>query len=236
MVKNNEKTNEKVASSSLLNSLRAAVLGANDGIISTAAVVMGAAGVSGDRTTIVTAGFAALVAGAFSMAVGEYVSVSSQSDAEKTYIDREKRNLINHPEREFEKLTASYQERGLSRKTAQAVAQELTEADAVKAHLEAKHGLSEDDINNPIQAAIASFLAFTVGGLVPFLAIFLSDGSTRIAATLIATVFALGLTGYISARVTDAAPLRATFRIVIGGIIAMVVTYAIGKAFGVAIA
>lgn len=235
-MKKQKDTTDFVVSSALLNRLRAAVLGANDGIISTSAVVMGAAGVTGDAKTIVVAGFAALVAGAFSMAVGEYVSVSSQSDAELAYIEREKKYLKNNPEKQLEELTQAYEQRGLSRKTAELAAKELTKKDALRAHLETEYGPQEDDVSSPSQAAIASFLAFSVGGAIPFLVSWLTPDAVRLYAIFGATVTALGLTGYISAKATGASPLRATLRIIVGGIVAMGVTYVIGKAFGVTLA
>lgn len=235
-MKKQKDTTDFVVSSALLNRLRAAVLGANDGIISTSAVVMGAAGVTGDAKTIVVAGFAALVAGAFSMAVGEYVSVSSQSDAELAYIEREKKYLKNNPEKQLEELTQAYEQRGLSRKTAELAAKELTKKDALRAHLETEYGLQEDDVSSPSQAAIASFLVFSVGGAIPFLVSWLTPDAVRLYAIFGATVTALGLTGYISAKATGASPLRATLRIIVGGIVAMGVTYVIGKAFGVTLA
>lgn len=223
------------ASNQTLNRLRAAVLGANDGIVSTSSVVMGVAGATTDHRSIITAGLAALVAGALSMAVGEYVSVSSQSDAEKAYIREEIKDLKEMPEHELDELAREYQKLGVSRKTAMQVAKELTEKDALRAHLHVHFNLDPDDINSPTQAATASLLAFTVGGLVPFLAIWFASENLRVPVTVAAVVVALVLTGYLSATVGGASRLRATARVVAGGLAAMAVTYYVGVAFGTAI-
>lgn len=223
---------EKSASNAMLNKLRAAVLGANDGIVSTAAVVMGVAGATNDAKTIFTAGMAALVAGALSMAVGEYVSVSSQSDAEKAYIERERQALRDHPAEEFEELVKAYQNRGVSHGTAKKVAKELTEGDVLKAHLEVEFGLDEDDISSPLAAGIASLLSFTAGGLVPFLAILLAPTAIHLWVTVAAVIMALLVTGYLSATVGNASRPRAMARVVIGGSLAMAITYYVGVVFG----
>ena len=226
-----EHHNER-ASNQLLNRLRASVLGANDGIVSTSSVVMGVAGATTNHGAIVTAGLAALVAGALSMAVGEYVSVSSQSDAEKAYIDKERRSLRENPREEFEELVRAYEARGVSAETSQQVARELSSKNPLKAHLEVEFGLDEDDINSPSQAAIASLLSFTVGGLVPFLAILLAPSSVRIPVTVIAVIIALFITGYFSAHVGGANKVRAIARVIVGGLLAMVITYVVGMIFG----
>ncbi len=219
----------------LLNKLRAAVLGANDGIVSTGSVVMGVAGATSNHQAIVTAGLAALVAGALSMAVGEYVSVSSQSDAEKTFIDEEKKQLEMDPEGELEELTREYMKHGLSEKTAKQAAKELTEKNPLRSHLRMHFNIDPDDINNPMHAAVASLLAFTAGGLVPFLAIIFSPESWRIPVTIVAVLIALILTGYLSATVGGASRIRAVLRVVGGGLAAMIVTYYVGVLFGTTI-
>lgn len=231
-----ENSTKNSSTTATLNGLRAAVLGANDGIVSTSSVVMGVAGATSNSHAIFTAGMAALVAGALSMAVGEYVSVSSQSDAEKAYIENEKLKLKNNPDEELEELTQAYVERGVSEETATKVAQELTDKDALKAHLQIEFQLDEDDLNSPSQAAIASLLSFTVGGLIPFLAVIFSPEPVRLYVTFIAVVFALILTGYLSAKVGNASKKRAVLRVVAGGIIAMLVTYFVGSLFGAQIA
>lgn len=220
------------STNALLNKLRAAVLGANDGIVSTSAVVMGVAGATPDNRAIATAGFAALVAGALSMAVGEYVSVSSQSDTEKAYIEREKRWLRKDPAGEMRQLAESYEAQGVSPATAKKVAAELSAHNPLKAHLRMHFGIDEDDLNSPWQAAIASLLAFTAGGLVPFLAVILAPDGSKLQATFVAVLVALIATGYFSARVGGARKSLAIIRVVIGGAAAMLLTYGIGMLFG----
>lgn len=235
MSKDLSNQNNTSVSSQTLNRLRAAVLGANDGIVSTAAVIMGVAGATDNTGAIFTAGLAALVAGALSMAVGEYVSVSSQSDAEKAYIEREKRLLKSHPKEQLDSLTQAYVDKGINEKTARQVATQLTKTDALRAHLMVEFGVDEDDVVSPAQAAVASLLSFTVGGLIPFVAILLAPPDIRIWVTGVAVVFALCATGYFSASVGGASKSRAILRVVLGGVVAMVVTYAIGSLFGTAI-
>ncbi len=219
-----------------LNRLRAAVLGANDGIVSVSAIVMGVSGATSDSKTVAIAGLAALIAGALSMAVGEYVSVSSQSDAEKAYIQAEKDKLRDKPELELHELAHEYMKHGVSAATAKQVAKELTEKDALRAHLRMHFGLDPDDINSPWQAAIASLLAFTVGGLIPFAAMVLSQADVRVPATIIAVVIALCITGYASATAGNASRRRAVTRVLVGGLLAMGITYAVGMVFGTVIA
>jgi VIT1/CCC1 family predicted Fe2+/Mn2+ transporter len=223
-------------SNAKLNRLRASVLGANDGIVSVSSIILGVAGATDSRGTIFTAGMAGLVAGALSMAVGEYVSVSSQSDTEKAYIAAEKRRLKSHPQEEFEELVGMYQTKGMSAKTARQAATELTEKDPIKAHLEVEFGLDENDLNSPIHAAVASMLSFTAGGIIPLVAIMSVSGLfARIAVTFVAVMIALCATGYFSATAGGASRRRAIVRVIIGGALAMVVTYAIGHAFGTVI-
>lgn len=228
-----ERSVDTAASNQTLNKLRAAVLGANDGIVSISATIMGVAGATSDSHTILVAGMAALVAGALSMAVGEYVSVSSQSDAEKAYIKREKRLLKQDPEGQFDDLVTTYTDQGISAVTAKQVAKELTEKDALKAHLHAEFGMSEDDVVNPMHAAVASLLSFTLGGSIPFAVMMLVSPELRIIATGVAVIFALCATGYMSATVGGASRSRAMVRVVLGGVAAMVITYYIGTLFGV---
>lgn len=220
------------STNALLNKLRAAVLGANDGIVSTAAVVMGVAGATPDNQAIATAGFAALIAGALSMAVGEYVSVSSQSDSEKSFIRKEKQALKLDPEGEEAQLAAYYESQGASPETAKSVAAELSHSNALRAHLRMHFGIDEDDLNSPVQAAVASLFAFTAGGLVPFLAVILAPDTAKLPVTFCAVVLALAITGYLSARAGNAHKGRAIVRLIIGGALAMGLTYAIGALFG----
>jgi VIT1/CCC1 family predicted Fe2+/Mn2+ transporter len=225
--------NHTKASNAKLNSLRAAVLGANDGVVSVSSIILGVAGATDSRNSILAAGIAGLAAGALSMAVGEYVSVSSQRDTEHTFIRTEKWRLKHHPEEEFEDLAATFQEKGLSSATAHQVAKELTAHNAIKAHLDAEFGIDEEDLSSPTGAALASFVAFTAGGLVPLCATLLASGHQgRIIATVSAVLVALALTGYISAKVGRAPRLRAIARVVVGGAVAMLITYGIGHLFG----
>ncbi len=156
-----------------LNWLRAGVLGANDGIVSVASLVVGVAGATSDTGALLTAGVAGLVGGAISMALGEYVSVSSQRDSERALIEKERRELAEMPEEEFEELTQLYRDRGLSEATARQVAKELTEHDALAAHLEVELHIDQEDLVSPWQAAFSSAVAFTAGALLPLLAILL---------------------------------------------------------------
>lgn len=225
----NENTKSK------LNWLRASVLGANDGIVSMAGLVVGVAGATQDKTAILVAGLAGLVAGAFSMAVGEYVSVSSQRDAEKSFIAKESKEIAEDPEGELEELAEMYQAKGLSEQTAKQVASELTEKDALGAHLEIQFGLQEEDLTNPWHAAFASFISFTFGGLVPVIAIILPSSDWRVPITFMSVCIALIITGSISAKLSDANVWRASLRILFGGILAMLATYIVGSLFGAAI-
>jgi VIT1/CCC1 family predicted Fe2+/Mn2+ transporter len=217
--------------SGLLNWLRAAVLGANDGIVSVAGLVMGVAGATTDRQTIFVAGSAGLVAGALSMAAGEYVSVSTQRDTEIALLEKERRELAEEPDEELAELAGIYRDKGLSEETARQVALELTAHDALAAHAEAELQIDPDGLTNPWQAAWASMLAFTVGALLPMLTILLPDG-WRIAATAASVAVALALTGFLSARFAEASVSRAIVRNVTGGVLAMAVTYAIGGLVG----
>ncbi|HET6153952.1 MAG TPA: VIT family protein [Marmoricola sp.] len=218
--------------SALLNWLRAAVLGANDGIVSVAGLVMGVAGATTSRHTIFVAGAAGLVSGALSMAAGEYVSVSTQRDTEQALLAKEARELQEDPEEELAELAGIYREKGLSEEVAIRVAEELTAHDALAAHAEAELGISPDDLTSPWQAAVASLLAFTLGGALPLLTIMLFGQSWRIGATVVAVAAALALTGFASARFAEADVRRAMLRNIGGGLLAMIVTYLIGTVVG----
>lgn len=218
-----------------LNRLRAAVLGANDGIVSVASIVLGVAGATDNRGTIFTAGLAGLVAGALSMAVGEYVSVSTQRDTERAFISHERWELRTKPADELEELAGLYEAKGVSPKTAQQVAKELTSHDALAAHLDVELNIDQEDLTNPWQAGIASLISFTIGALIPLLSILLASPHLRFVVTFVAVLIALTLTGYLSATAGGASRRRAMVRVVIGGALAMVITYGIGHAFGTAI-
>ncbi len=220
---------------STLNWLRAAVLGANDGIVSTSSIILGVAGATSARHTIFIAGLAGLVAGAFSMAVGEYVSVSSQRDTERAFIAREKQRLREQPKHELDGLAYAYMAKGVSQKTALQVARELTAKDALRAHLEVELQLDENDLNNPTQAAFASMVSFTIGALIPLVAVLLASRDTRVVVTFVSVLVALTLTGYLSATVGGASRKRAILRVVVGGAAAMILTYLVGHLFGTAV-
>ena len=215
-----------------LNWLRAGVLGANDGIVSTAGIVIGVAAATTDRGAIATAGVAGLAAGAMSMAAGEYVSVSTQRDTEQALLAKERQELHEMPEEELEELTQIYEGKGLSRELAEQVAHQLTEHDALGAHAEAELGIDPHDLTNPWHAAWASMIAFTLGALLPLAAVLLVPVTSRIPVTAAAVVVALVVTGWTSAALGDAPRPRAVARNVIGGVAAMIVTYAIGLAVG----
>ena len=215
-----------------LNWLRAGVLGANDGIVSVATIVVGVAGATSNTGALVTAGLAGLVGGAISMALGEYVSVSSQRDSERALIAKEKRELAEMPDEELAELTQLYRDRGLSEATAHQVAVELTAHDALAAHLEVELGIDQDDLVSPWQAAVSSAVAFTVGALLPFLAIVLTPAAARVPVTMAVVLIALAVTGTISARIGGSKPGRSMLRLVAGGAIALAVTWLIGTLLG----
>lgn len=215
-----------------LNWLRAGVLGANDGIVSVAGIVIGVAAATTDRAPIFTAGVAGLAAGALSMALGEYVSVSTQRDTEKALLAKERWELAEKPEEEFAELVGLYRAKGLSEATAQTVARELTDHDAFAAHVDVELGIDPDELTNPWHAAISSAISFTIGAMLPMLAILLLPPGPRIPVTFVAVLIALAITGWMSARLGGADPARATKRVVIGGALAMAITYGIGLAMG----
>jgi len=223
------------AVSGRLNWLRAGVLGANDGIVSTAGLVVGVAGATAATGPILTAGIAGLVAGAVSMALGEYVSVSSQRDTERALLEKERGELAAFPEQEFEELTGLYRAKGLSEATARQVARELTDNDAFAAHADAELHLDPDELTNPWQAAGASAVAFTTGSVLPLAAILLPPPGARVPVTFVVVVVALAATGYLSAWLGGARPGRAVLRLVLGGAVAMAVTYGIGALVGTAV-
>jgi VIT1/CCC1 family predicted Fe2+/Mn2+ transporter len=215
-----------------LNWLRAGVLGANDGIISTAGLVIGVAGATTSVSALATAGIAGLAAGSLSMAVGEYVSVSTQRDTERAMLDLERRELQEEPEEELAELIEIYMGKGLSRDLAEQVAHELTANDALAAHADAELGIDPDDLTNPWHAAGASLLSFAVGGMLPLLTITLLGPAIRVACTFVAVLLAMVLTGSVSARIGHAPVARAVLRNVIGGALAMIITFLVGRTYG----
>lgn len=224
------------ATASRLNWLRAGVLGANDGIVSVAAIVVGVASATSAFFPILTAGMAGLVGGAISMALGEYVSVSSQRDSERALIARERDELRDMPDEELLELTGMLRERGLSEDTAGQVAAELTEKDALAAHLSLELNIDEGSVANPWHAAIASAIAFTIGATLPMLAVLLPPAEWRIPITFAAVLVALALTGALGARLGGSPMLRPTIRVVVGGALALAATFAIGSLLGTTVA
>ena len=208
------------------------VLGANDGIISTAALLLGVAAADATRNAILTAGFAGLVAGAVSMALGEYVSVSSQRDSERSDIAKETWELAHQADHELEELTAIYKAKGLSAQLATEVAVQLTEHDALGAHLRDELGISRDNLARPFQAAWSSALAFSVGASLPLVAAVLASESLRVPLIAATTLVALVGLGFVGARAGGASPWRSIARVVIGGALAMAVTSLVGWLFG----
>lgn len=216
-----------------LNWLRAGVLGANDGIVSTSGLIVGVAAADPTATgTILVAGVAGLVSGAVSMALGEYVSVSTQRDTERALITQEAGELRDYPEQELEELTGLYQKQGLSRGVAEQVAAELTAHDALGAHLQIELGIRRGNLTSPWQAAAASAVSFTVGAIIPLVAALLTPPGWRIGVTVVAVLIALALTGWVSARLGSARVRPALVRLLIGGALGMAVTFGIGRLVG----
>lgn len=218
------------------NWLRAAVLGANDGIISISSLAIGVAAASSTREPILLATVAGLVAGALSMAAGEYVSVSSQTDIEKADIEREKIELKEMPEEELSILAQIYENRGLKRETALLVAKELTETDALAAHVRDELGINEISQANPLQAALASGAAFTVGGVLPLLVTLFAPVQNMEYWLYGFTIVFLGILGTVSAKVGGSSIMKAIMRIIIWGTIAMILSALVGYLFGVNVA
>lgn len=214
---------------SRLNWLRAGVLGANDGIVSTAALVVGVAGATTEHTAVLIAGLVGLLAGAMSMAAGEYVSVSTQRDSERAVLDRQRALLTTRPTQELTELAAAYRQRGLDADTAESVARQLTASDGLRAHAQARHGIDPDELTDPWHAAWASLIAFSLGALIPLAGIAFAP-SLALTAALVAA--ALALTGALSARLGDAPTLPAVVRNIGGGMAAMIITFGLGNLVG----
>ena len=213
--------------------LRAAVLGANDGIVSTASLIIGVAAASASQEQVIIAGLAGLVAGAMSMAAGEYVSVSSQADTEKADLELEKESLRNNFDMERDELASIYEERGLDAELAHKVAQALMEHDALGAHARDEIGISETQAARPLQAAWSSGAAFTVGAALPLAAAATNPGSRQIAVVAIASLVFLATLGAIAARTGGAPVIRGAARVTFWGVLAMALTAAVGRLFGV---
>jgi VIT1/CCC1 family predicted Fe2+/Mn2+ transporter len=212
--------------------LRAAVLGANDGIVSTASLIVGVAAASTSTHAILLAGVAALVAGAMSMAAGEYVSVSAQSDSEAADLARERRELAEETESEQDELTRIYIGRGLEPALARKVALQLMAHDALGAHARDELGITEHTAAKPLQAAMASAASFAAGAALPLLVVILSPLSALIPATVGASLIGLVILGVVSARTGGARPLRAALRVLVWGGLAMGITATVGRLFG----
>ncbi|MDQ1899578.1 VIT family protein [Paracoccus sp. WLY502] len=215
--------------------LRAAVLGANDGILSTSSLVVGVAAAGTGRTEVLIAGLAGLVAGAMSMAAGEYVSVSSQTDAESADLDKEHRELAEMPEAELEELTRIYEERGLTRDLAQRVAVQLTAHDALGAHARDELGISETVTSHPVQAAVISALTFAAGAVVPLIVALLAPPAQTVVFVGVATLLALAVLGGLGASAGGAGILRGAMRVTLWGVLAMGATAIVGMLFGVTV-
>jgi VIT1/CCC1 family predicted Fe2+/Mn2+ transporter len=212
--------------------LRAAVLGANDGIVSTASLIVGVASATAAPNEILIAGIAGMVAGAMSMAAGEYVSVSSQADTEHADLARERKELKEEPESELEELTQIYISRGVSSDVAREVAVQLTKADALATHAREELGISEITTARPIQAAFTSAATFTVGALMPLIMVLICPKALLITAVSVASLVFLGLLGAIGAKAGGANIIKATARVMFWGALAMIITAFIGKVFG----
>ncbi|GDX19429.1 membrane protein [Actinomycetes bacterium] len=223
-------------SSHRIGLLRAMVLGANDGIISTTCLVLGVAAATAERSTILTAGMAGLVAGAASMALGEYVSVSSQRDSEQSDIAKEKWELEHTPEIELAELAGIYRKKGLPQALAHEVAVELTKHDALKTHLAEELGIHEATRARPIQASVGSAGSFAVGAAIPLIAVSLFTEAMRFTGTIAVVVLTLIALGVSSSKYGGAKPARPVLRVVIGGLIAIAITIAVGDLFGAAVA
>jgi VIT1/CCC1 family predicted Fe2+/Mn2+ transporter len=215
-----------------LNWLRAGVLGANDGIVSVAAIAVGVAGATPQLGPIIAAAVAGLVGGAISMALGEYVSVSSQRDSERALIAKEETELAEMPHEELAELTKLYQDKGLTPQTARQVAEELTANDALAAHLDAELNIDQSDIVSPWRAAFASAVAFLIGGVLPILAMIIFPAPMRVPATFAAVLIALAITGAVGGYLGDSPMLRPMVRVVVGGALALAATFLIGRLLG----
>ena len=223
-------------SSHRIGLLRAMVLGANDGIISTACLVLGVAAATTQRSAILTAGMAGLVAGAASMALGEYVSVSSQRDSEQSDIAKEKWELEHTPDIELAELAGIYRKKGLPQALAHEVAVELTKHDALKIHLAEELGIHEATRALPLQASVGSAGSFAIGAAIPLIAVALFTEAMRFTGTIAIVVLTLVALGVSSSKYGGAHPVRPVLRVVIGGLVAIAVTMAVGKLFGAAVA
>ncbi|MDE2588518.1 MAG: VIT family protein [Patescibacteria group bacterium] len=233
IVHHSKEDSHEVNHTAKLNWLRASVLGADDGIVSIAGLVVGVAGATNHQGVILAAGLAGIIAGAISMAAGEYISVSSSRDTEKVLLEKERYELAHFPQAELEELACIYEKKGLSKETAMKVAKELSAKDAARAHFDAELGIDPDNLTDPWHAAFASAAAFTVGAIIPLIAILLPPISLKVPVTFFSVLVALFLTGILSAKISGASIMKSTVRVVLGGAFAMIVTYSIGRLFGI---
>lgn len=221
---------------SKLNWLRAGVLGANDGIVSVAGLLTGVAAAGAGSTELLTAGMAAVISGAVSMALGEYVSVSAQRDTERALVEKERWELSNMPEAEHEEMVRILMGKGMSHSTAETAALEMKQHDELGAHLELELGLKEDEYTNPWVAAGASAVAFVLGAVIPLIAVIVAPDTARVPAVLVAALLTLSITGTVSAKFSAGSHTRSVARLVIGGALAFAVTYVLGMLLGTSVA
>lgn len=226
---------QRTSRSERVNRLRAGVLGANDGIVSVAGLAVGVAGATADIRWLLISGLAALVAGALSMAMGEYVSVSTQRDTDRALIARTRADLAAQPEREHRHLLQALTETGIPEDVVEPVAASLERHDALGAHTRFRHNVEDTAVVSPWGAAVTSLVSFAIGGIIPLLAILASPAALRLPLTMLAVVVALAALGVVSARLGQANSRRATVRTIVGGLLAIVITYGIGAALGVVI-
>lgn len=220
---------------SKLNWLRAGVLGANDGVVSTASIIFGVAGAAAAHATVVLAGIAAIAAGAMSMAVGEYVSVSSQRDVERAELAREKEELAKNPKAQLGELQTLLEGQGIEPKLARQVAVQLHEQDALGAHARIELGIDPEAVVNPWHAAAASMIAFTIGGVIPLIGILLGQSTQALWTSGAMVILALALSGLISAKLGGTGVASSVARTVAGGILGMAITYGVGHLAGIAV-
>ena len=211
------------------------MLGANDGLISTASLMVAVAAASSSRSAVLVAGIAGLTAGALSMAAGEYVSVSSQRDTERADLEVERRELVATPEAERDELARIYRERGLSAELADRVAEELSQLDQLTVHARDELGIDVEELANPIQAAVVSALSFVIGAVIPILVVVIASPSLRVPLTIAVTLVGLILLGVAGARLGGAPPVRAALRVLVGGTLALLISMAIGSLTGSAV-
>lgn len=226
---------ERTSRSDRVNRLRAGVLGANDGIVSVAGLAVGVAGATTDTAWLIVAGLASLIAGALSMAMGEYVSVSTQRDTDRALIARTRADLAAQPEIEHRHLMDALTESGIPEDVVGPVTDSLERHDALAAHTRFRHGVEDDAVVSPWAAAVTSLISFSIGGIIPLIAILTSPVALRLPITMAAVVLALALLGVVSARLGQAEARRATIRTIVGGMLALLVTYGIGAMLGIAV-